>query len=197
MGRWRKPRPRLERAGRRGAELPGACRSGWRLTGAEVTRAQLSGAKSLGGATRADGAPYDERLTETDLKGAEEIRESVQSAGLLGTTQTNLGGRDLRGADLQEAALRGVDLQKANLRMANLGGADLRGTNLCGAYLSWADLYRANLREANLRGTSFYSTADYVYNGSRHCMVCIDKWISIGCYTTNAEGWTKQNEEIE
>jgi hypothetical protein len=71
--------------------------------------------------------------------------------------RANLGGADLRGADLRDAYLRGADLRGADLRDAYLGGADLRGADLRGAdlrdaYLGGADLRDAYLRGADLRG---------------------------------------------
>ena len=73
----------------------------------------------------------------------------LRNANLRGA---NLGGADLRNADLSNADLGGADLRGANLRGANLGGADLRGANLGGANLGGADLRNANLRGANLGG---------------------------------------------
>ena len=74
----------------------------------------------------------------------------------------NLGGADLRVANLGDACLRGAylrganlvgaDLGGADLRVADLGGANLGGANLRGADLGDADLGGANLGGANLRG---------------------------------------------
>ena len=55
-------------------------------------------------------------------------------------------GADLGGADLRGANLGGADLGDANLRGAYLDGADLGDANLRGAYLDGANLYGANLR---------------------------------------------------
>ena len=66
----------------------------------------------------------------------------------------NLREADLRGADLGGADLREANLREADLRGADLGGADLREANLRGADLGGADLREANLREADLRGAN-------------------------------------------
>jgi uncharacterized protein YjbI with pentapeptide repeats len=87
------------------------------------------------------------------------------------SSDANLYGADLRGANLRDANLYGADLRGANLRDANLygadlrganlRGADLRGANLRGADLRGADLYGANLRGANLRGADLYGANLY------------------------------------
>jgi hypothetical protein len=59
---------------------------------------------------------------------------------------------DLGGADLRCANLRGADLGGADLRCANLRGADLWGADLRGAYLRGADLRGADLWGADLGG---------------------------------------------
>ena len=56
--------------------------------------------------------------------------------------RADLGGANLRRADLREADLRGADLGEADLREADLREADLGG----------ADLREADLREADLSG---------------------------------------------
>ena len=58
----------------------------------------------------------------------------------------DLGGADLRRADLRGADLWGADLRRAGLRGADLGGADLGGAGLWGADLGGADLWGADLR---------------------------------------------------
>jgi uncharacterized protein YjbI with pentapeptide repeats len=74
----------------------------------------------------------------------------------------NLGGADLGGADLRSADLGGADLRSANLRSANLGGANLRSANLRSANLrsanlGGADLGGADLRSADLGGADLRS----------------------------------------
>jgi hypothetical protein len=70
----------------------------------------------------------------------------------------DLGGANLRRADLIRADLSGADLIRADLIRADLSGAylsraDLRGADLCGANLSgWANLSGADLSRADLRG---------------------------------------------
>jgi len=61
-----------------------------------------------------------------------------------------LTGADLSGADLSDADLRGADLRNAVLTGADLRGADLRGADLRNAVLSGADLTGAVLRGAVL-----------------------------------------------
>jgi hypothetical protein len=73
--------------------------------------------------------------------------------------RADLRGADLRNADLSDTDLRGANLRDANLRGANLGGADLRGANLGDANLGdanlrGANLYRADLSDADLRGAN-------------------------------------------
>jgi Pentapeptide repeats (8 copies) len=51
-------------------------------------------------------------------------------------SETNLSGKDLRGAILSEADLRRANLSGANLSNANLSRAGLRDTDLSGAILS-------------------------------------------------------------
>jgi hypothetical protein len=61
-------------------------------------------------------------------------------------------GADLGGANLRDADLGGANLGGANLGGADLGDADLGGANLGGADLCDADLGGANLGGANLGG---------------------------------------------
>src|SRR3990167_5169723 len=68
------------------------------------------------------------------------IKQTLEKAV---SKNANLGGANLRNADLWDADLRG-----ANLRSADLRDADLRGANLGGANLRNADLWGANLRGA-------------------------------------------------
>ena len=87
-----------------------------------------------------------------------------------GAIIVDLGGADLRGADLSsanltKASLRGVTLTRADLSFASLNGADFVGadlsyanltmTNLVGAYLWGAKLTWLNLRHANLSNADF------------------------------------------
>lgn len=69
--------------------------------------------------------------------------------------EVDLGGADLRVADLRGAYLEEVDLGGADLRGADLRGADLRGAYLGGADLRGANLWEANLWGANLGGANF------------------------------------------
>lgn len=64
----------------------------------------------------------------------------------------DLGGRNLKNADLERADLRGANLAKANLEGANLKGAVLVDADLRGANLQGADFYRADLSGADLSG---------------------------------------------
>jgi len=68
------------------------------------------------------------------------IKQTLEKAV---SKNANLGGANLRNADLWDADLRGADL-----RNADLWDADLRGANLGGANLRNADLWGANLRGA-------------------------------------------------
>jgi pentapeptide repeat protein/ion channel len=72
------------------------------------------------------------------------------------TKPLDLGGRDLRGADLRAmdlaaANLAGADLRGTALDGAHLGGADLTAAQLDGARLEGADLRHARLTGASLR----------------------------------------------
>lgn len=100
-----------------------------------------------------------------DLGGADLRGANLSGASLLGAC---LYGADLRDANLHGADLRGADLHGANLIRANLNGANLSGADLCGASLSGASLSGASLRGTNLsfarlhgadlRDASLYST---------------------------------------
>ena len=61
---------------------------------------------------------------------------------------------DLGGANLREADLSRANLGRANLREADLSGAGLISANLREADLNGAHLYRANLSASDLRGAS-------------------------------------------
>jgi len=72
-----------------------------------------------------------------------------------------LGGRDMRGADFQNANLSGAVMAKSNLAerpmekrtlVTNFEDANLRRTDLSGANLHLANFTNAYLREANLTG---------------------------------------------
>ncbi|MSQ66155.1 MAG: pentapeptide repeat-containing protein [Limnohabitans sp.] len=76
-------------------------------------------------------------------------------------TDAPLGGRDMRGADFQNANLSGAVLVKANLGerpmekrtlVTNFEDANLRRTDLSGANLHLANFTNSYLREANLSG---------------------------------------------
>jgi len=76
-------------------------------------------------------------------------------------TDAPLGGRDMRGADFQNANLSGAVLTKANLSerpmekrtlVTNFEDANLRRTDLSGANLHLANFTNSYLREANLSG---------------------------------------------
>lgn len=58
---------------------------------------------------------------------------------------------DLRGLDLDGAALAGADLRNAELTDASLRGADLSGADLRGVALHEVNITGADLREADLR----------------------------------------------
>jgi hypothetical protein len=96
------------------------------------------------------------------VKEAVRLRANLGGANLRGADLggANLGGANLRGAylggaNLGGADLGGADLGGANLRGADLGGANLGGANLGGANLRGADLGGANLGGANLRGAKY------------------------------------------
>ncbi|MEM9285658.1 MAG: pentapeptide repeat-containing protein [Pseudomonadota bacterium] len=113
---------------------------GWRLDGADFTRANLGraylGRAYLGGAN----------LGGANLGGA-----YLGGANLGGA---NLGGANLGGANLRSAKLEDAKLEDANLGVANLGGANLRGAYLRSAKLEGAKLEGANLGGANLGGVT-------------------------------------------
>ena len=76
-------------------------------------------------------------------------------------TDAPLGGRDMRGADFQNANLSGAVLSKANLGerpmekrtlVTNFEDANLRRADFSGANLHMANFTSAYLREANLSG---------------------------------------------
>jgi hypothetical protein len=86
---------------------------------------------------------HEDKDQSIDLGGA-----NLREADLGGA---NLGGANLREADLGGANLGGTYLRKANLIRADLGGANLIRADLTGVDLNRANLTGANLREANLR----------------------------------------------
>jgi uncharacterized protein YjbI with pentapeptide repeats len=93
-----------------------------------------------------------------DLRSANLIRASLSSANL---SHTNLLNADLSGANLLNADLSGANLLKANVSGANLNGAILSSANLSDTDLLNADLGVANLRganlfRANLRGANLF-----------------------------------------
>ena len=103
------------------------------LSGADLSRADLSGAK---------------------LSGADLSRANLYGADLSGAdlSRANLSGANLSGANLSRANLSGAYLSGANLSGAKLSGAKLSGAYLSGAYLNGANLNGANLNGANLSG---------------------------------------------
>ena len=84
----------------------------------------------------------------------------------------NLREADLRGADLGGADLGGANLREADLRGADLGGADLREANLREADLRGANLRGANLSEANLRGAKNIDSVTYNEHTSFFALQC-------------------------
>jgi uncharacterized protein YjbI with pentapeptide repeats len=91
-----------------------------------------------------------------DLRSANLIRASLSSANL---SHTNLLNADLSGANLLKANVSGANLNGAILSSANLSDTDLLNADLGVANLRGANLFRANLRganlfRANLRGAS-------------------------------------------
>jgi uncharacterized protein YjbI with pentapeptide repeats len=116
------------------------------LAGAQLDRADLTGAKPIGA-----------NLIEANLNWANLSRADLTGADLTGA--------DLIEANLSAANLIEANLSKAQLPRANLSGADLNlakliearpvRANLTGANLNWADLSRADLSGANLSGATF------------------------------------------
>jgi len=90
------------------------------------------------------------------VEAAIKSRADLGGADLRGA---DLGGADLGGADLRGADLGGADLGGAYLRGADLGGADLGGAYLRGAYLGGADLGGAIWIDggSDRRGFSFFT----------------------------------------
>jgi uncharacterized protein YjbI with pentapeptide repeats len=66
----------------------------------------------------------------------------------------DLGGANLRDADLSNANLGGADLRDADLSGANLSGANLGGANLRDADLRYANSSHADLSNADLDGAN-------------------------------------------
>jgi len=73
-------------------------------------------------------------------------------------TDAPLGGRDMRGADFQNANLSGAVLTKANLSGADLGDAVLLNANMKGAVLAGANLKGAKMDGAKLDDAKFCKT---------------------------------------
>jgi hypothetical protein len=82
-----------------------------------------------------------------DLRSANLIRASLSSANL---SHTNLLNADLSGANLLKANVSGANLNGAILSSANLSDTDLLNADLGVANLRGANLFRANLRGASL-----------------------------------------------
>ena len=87
-------------------------------------------------------------------------------------TDAPLGGRDMRGADFQNANLSGAVMAKANMGerpmekrtlVTNFEDANLRRTDFTGANLHMANFTNAYLREANLTGADL---SDSVLNSA-------------------------------
>jgi uncharacterized protein YjbI with pentapeptide repeats len=76
--------------------------------------------------------------------------EAVIDLGGADLRKANLEKADLQGANLEKADLGGADLRKANLEKADLQGANLEKADLSDGRLGWAKLERANLSEVNL-----------------------------------------------
>ncbi|WP_395741171.1 toll/interleukin-1 receptor domain-containing protein [Prosthecobacter sp.] len=74
-------------------------------------------------------------------------------------TPVELGGSNLKGADLSRGNLSGANLKLTLLNDANLRGANLRGANLSEALLNDADLQGADLGGANLSGAELSDTS--------------------------------------
>lgn len=66
----------------------------------------------------------------------------------------DLGGVDLRKADLRAGNFKGADFTFAHLEGARLKGVHLEGAMLMGANLRWAGLEQAHLQGANLTGAN-------------------------------------------
>lgn len=134
------------------------------LTGADLTRALLAGAKLH----EVNFSKVD--LTEADLRGSDLYRADLRTANLEGAnlygayvTYANLSQAGLVGANLERADLRKSDLTRADPINANLHKADLEQTtladvNLTGADLTNANLKGANLEDANLTGAVLFGT---------------------------------------
>ena len=91
-------------------------------------------------------------LGGADLRGANLVGADLRVADLRGArlAGADLGKANLTDVDLSGAYLLGTDLRGAGLRAAKLSGADLRVADLGGARLEEADLMGADLGEANL-----------------------------------------------
>ncbi len=90
-------------------------------------------------------------LGGADLRGADLIKTDLSGASLF---ETDLTGADLRGADLSGASLGGAILTRADLSGADLIRADLIAAKLSEADVSGADLNLVGLCEADLRGAN-------------------------------------------
>ena len=89
-----------------------------------------------------------------DIDGWESMRADL--------SYKNLGGLDLRNANLYRVNLSNANLYSADLRKANLRKADLRKANLINADLINADLRNADLRKADFRNANLIN-ADLAY----------------------------------
>ncbi len=162
--------PRLGAIDLRRAVLRGACFSEVNFNGADLRRADLTGAR-LGGVkdSRFDGA------RDCDFRGAR--LEGVEFFGAMvnmvfrkaclaksSPRATIFSGCDFTGADLRGtqgvgarwsgANLAGANLEKAVLSKGDLSGARLTKARLAGADLARARLVRADLSGADLRGAN-------------------------------------------
>ncbi|MBW4557067.1 MAG: pentapeptide repeat-containing protein [Trichormus sp. ATA11-4-KO1] len=105
-------------------------------------------------------------LTEPSLAFNQQDLEQLQATGacprcdLSGAdlTQINLGGANLREANLKGAILSQVNLAKADLTGANLEAAVLNSANLTGATLTGANLKSASMENADLSFAGLIST---------------------------------------
>lgn len=146
-----------------GAQLQGADLRSSNLRGAILNDADLSLA-DLRGATLAGASLRGASLVGANLSYADLGSWSSQNVRRIGDPDVRVSAADLRGADLQFAALINTNLQQADLRGANLRsvhliGADLSASNLQGVELTGAfidqevKVTQAQLDEACGEGT--------------------------------------------
>jgi uncharacterized protein YjbI with pentapeptide repeats len=174
----------LREANLRRANLLGVDLCGANLRGADLQEANLRGAVFFGADLRdTDFAEADMRearlfgaklgrnnfwkanLSRADLQ-IGEIAKDVEEMFIKGEiggvnlreanlAWATLSATKLNGADLSGACLSGAELIRADLVGANLSGADLRGADLSSACLSMANFKGTDLSGAKLGGTDF------------------------------------------